>query len=98
MPELQKENEMLHTRVLELTAALDAHESPGEAVKRRRSTNIESELPISEVDLDNLCKREANSDDDYSLLDKFLGLFCSWTAFGGPQKKLLPLTFFRPFL
>jgi hypothetical protein len=61
VPELQKENEMLHTRVLELTAALDAHESPGEAVKRRRSTNIESELPISEVDLDNLCKREANN-------------------------------------
>ena len=61
MPELQKENEMLHTRVLELTAALDAHDSPGEAVKRRRGINIESELPISEPDLDNLCKREANN-------------------------------------
>ena len=35
---------------------------------------------------------------DYSLLDKFLGEFCSRTAFGGPQKKLLPLTFFRSFL
>ena len=51
VPELQKENEMLHTRVLELTAALDAHDSPGEAVKRRRGINIESELPISEPDL-----------------------------------------------
>ena len=27
---------------------------------------------------------------DYSLLDKFSGEFYSWTAFGGPQKKLLP--------
>ena len=35
---------------------------------------------------------------DYSLLDKFLGESCGWTAIGGPQKKLLPLTFFRPSL
>ena len=34
----------------------------------------------------------------YSLLDKFLGEVCSRTAIGGPQKKLLPLTFFRSFL
>ena len=35
---------------------------------------------------------------DYSLLDKFLGEFYGRTAIGGPQKKLLPWTFFRSIL